>query len=355
MPPQPVVLGWSQFRPSAGAHGGNVRSEQIAALVGEAGFAYSVIDRTGGGHPIADRLRGLAQKALHRRRWPGISAPLLGFYLALLERAMRGHEGPRVLLCEDTLLPVPLWCARAHRFKTIALPHNVESLAGSGSDLRDFDAEFLAMRQADAIFCISDSDAWLWANLGLEAHVLPYSPVGKRRERLEAIAASRVRPPAPESPWLILGTAHNAPTREGMSTVLRWLAPAVRGGLPVVVAGHGSESLANDAPPGVTFAGSVSDDSLDALLRRARGLIVHQDRGTGALTRIPEALVAGLPVLASRIAARGTESMEGVSRYETASDLLALLNSPIATPPKAATAQKGTEFVARLRDFARAS
>jgi hypothetical protein len=353
MPPQPVVLGWSQFRPSPDAHGGNARSEQIADLVGKAGFSYSVIDRAGGGSPVADRVRGLAQKMMHRGRWRGISASLLGYYMSLLDRAMRGHEGPRVLLCEDTLLPVPLWCARAHGFRTIALPHNVESLKGSGSDPRSLNAELRALQQADAIFCISNEDAWLWANLGLEARVLPYGPAGRRRERLEAIAASRARPPAPGSPWLILGTAHNAPTREGMSTVLRWLGPALREGLPLVVAGHGSESLAGTAPAGVTFAGSLSDDSLDALLLRARGLIVHQDRGTGALTRIPEALVAGLPVLANRLAARSTESMEGVSRYETASDLLALLRAP-TSPATAAAEPKGAEFVARLREFSRA-
>jgi len=354
MHPQPAVLGWSQFRPSADAHGGNARSEQIAALVAKAGFVYSVIDRTGVGHPVADRLGGVAQRVLHPGRWRGISASLLGYYLALLGRAMRSHEGPRVLLCEDTTLPVPLWCARAHGFKTIALPHNVESLTGSGSDLRNLDAEFHAMRQADAIFCISDEDAWLWANLGLEARVLPYGPVGKRRGRLEEIAASRAHTPPPDSPWLILGTAYNAPTREGMSTVLRWLAPALLEGLPLVVAGHGSESLADGAPPGVTFAGSLSDDSLDALLRRARGLIVHQDRGTGALTRIPEALAAGLPVLASRLAARSTGSMEGVSRYSTASDLLALLRSP-AIPARAVAEPEGTEFLARLQHLCRAS
>lgn len=351
MTPPPVILGWSLFRASTNGHGGNARSEQIAELVAEAGFTYQVIERTGAGHPLSDRLRGLALKSLHRRRWRNIPAFLLGFYITLLDRTLGTHPGPRVLLCEDTLLPVPLWRAHRHGFKTIALPHNVETLSGIGSDLHALGAELEAMQLADEIFCIADEDAWLWTNLGLRAQVLPYFPLGARRRRLAAIAASRPTHQGPDAPWLLLGTAHHAPTREGMRTVLRWLEPALAAGLPFVVAGHGTESLAAEAPSRAVFTGSISDEELDSLLRRARGLVVHQERGTGALTRIPEALTAGLPVLASRLAARSTGSLFGVTRYETADELLALVQSP--TPPiPPPRAPAGDAFITRLRALA---
>lgn len=353
MSPLPSILGWSLFRPSASGNGGNARTEQIAELVKEAGFAYDVINRDGSHYPFTDRLRGLAEKTIHRERWPTLSASLLGYYRALLDQKLRAHVGPRVLLCEDTVLPVPLWHARRLGFKTIALPHNVEALTGTSSDIKKLTAERAALRQADAVFCISDEDAWLWSNLELHAQVLPYFPLGERRRRLAALAAARPSTPAINTPWLLLGTAHHPPTREGMRTVLSWLQPALETGLSVVVAGHGTAELDVGNLPGVTFAGSLSSEELDALLLRVRGLIVHQDRGTGALTRIPEALAAGLPVLASRIAARSTRSLSGVVRYETASDLRALIES-IPGQPEPVTTRGAREFIACLQAYARA-
>jgi hypothetical protein len=349
----PSILGWSLFRPSTSANGGNARSEQIAELVKEAGFSYDVIDRESPHYPASDRVRGLIEKTIHGERWPALSASLLGFYRALLDQKLSAHTGPRVLLCEDTALPVPLWYARRLGFKTIALPHNVEALIGASSDVKNLAAEHAALKQADAVFCISDEDAWLWSNLGLDVQVLPYFPLGERRRRLAALASSRSSPPAANAPWLLLGTAHHPPTREGMRTVLNWLKPTLETGLTIVVAGHGTADLDCGNLPGVTLAGSLSDGELDALLLRVRGLIVHQDRGTGALTRIPEAVTAGLPVLASRIAARSTSLLPGVVRYETAADLLALI---YATPSRPGTVPNGgsLEFIARLQAYARA-
>jgi hypothetical protein len=86
----------------------------------------------------------------------------------------------------------------------------------------------------------------------------------------------------------------------------------------------------------------VTDEALFELLAEARGLLVHQDRGAGALSRITEALVAGVPVIANRIAARSTRGYQGVSVYDTPEELRSLIAAagfqalPSLPPPREA-------------------
>jgi hypothetical protein len=76
----------------------------------------------------------------------------------------------------------------------------------------------------------------------------------------------------------------------------------------------------------------VSERDLDALQRDARALLVHYVPAPGALTRIPEALIAGIPVVANRHAARGYETVSGVHVYDTAEELAELLAADLPAP-----------------------
>jgi hypothetical protein len=49
----------------------------------------------------------------------------------------------------------------------------------------------------------------------------------------------------------------------------------------------------------------LSDSLMEQELMRAKALIVHQEWGTGQLTRIQEAIEMGIPVFANELAARG--------------------------------------------------
>jgi hypothetical protein len=63
--------------------------------------------------------------------------------------------------------------------------------------------------------------------------------------------------------------------------------------------------------------------------------VVFQTRGSGALTRIPELLLAGLPVICNPHAARSAQQYDGVEIFDTDEELVSLLNAraPMPVPP----------------------
>jgi hypothetical protein len=79
--------------------------------------------------------------------------------------------------------------------------------------------------------------------------------------------------------------------------------------------------------------GTVSDDELLSEQLKARALLVHYVPTPGALTRIPEALIAGIPVIANRHAARGYEALPGIHVYDTPADLVDLSAAELPMPP----------------------
>jgi hypothetical protein len=105
------------------------------------------------------------------------------------------------------------------------------------------------------------------------------------------------------------------------------LAPDLPGSLPVMLAGYGTEALAGDAPPRVRVLGGQSWEALTDLLAGAAALWVHQAPMSGALTRIPEALIAGVPVVANGWGARGHAAMDGLSVYADAAGLAAAIKA----------------------------
>ena len=79
--------------------------------------------------------------------------------------------------------------------------------------------------------------------------------------------------------------------------------------------------------------GSASTEDLDALCASARAVIVYQQFGGGALTRIADMLLAGVPVLANAIAARSYHGCPGVYEYNAPEELAALLATDLPEPP----------------------
>jgi len=120
----------------------------------------------------------------------------------------------------------------------------------------------------------------------------------------------------------------------------------------IVIAGYGTERLRMAFERiGARVVGTVSEEELDALQLDARALLVHYVPAPGALTRIPEALIAGIPVVANRHAARGFESIPGVHVYDSPEELVELLAADLPTPPAVPTpAAAEGRFVSRVLD-----
>ena len=251
------------------------------------------------------------------------------------------HANLRVLLVENAYYNRALIStAVKDGFKVICFPQNIEGLSLAHcrnewplGDLRPLQEEFEVLGKATAVFCISFEEQWLLREFGIDAELLPYYPAAIYRSGFDEIRKSRVN--AKKDHLLILGTATHPPTREGMVELIRWLAdwPA-RSHSQIVIAGFGAESLGPLIPPeGFRLAGSVSENDLTDLMKNAKAVIVHQRFGCGALTRIPDLLYAGIPVVANTIAARTYHGYPGIHIYSYPEELYTILDSSLPDPP----------------------
>ena len=85
----------------------------------------------------------------------------------------------------------------------------------------------------------------------------------------------------------------------------------------------------------IKIHGRLEAAELCDLLASSEKAVVFQTRGSGALTRIPELLLAGLPVICNPHAARSAQHYDGVEIFDTDEELVSLLNTraPIPRPP----------------------
>lgn len=226
-----------------------------------------------------------------------------------------------------------LAAARERRIPTVAVGHNLESLVPTetllyveGSLHDRFAAECDQLALADQRVVISNRDQWLLALFGVESIVLPYHPPQQRLRALRQVRARR-QLAGRDKRVLIMGNAMYPPTYEGMRHLLRVLiARGLTGSaITVDVMGFGAERLAAECTAeGMVFHGAVDDARMFDLMQTATAAIVYQKTGSGALTRIPDFLTAGLPVLANPTAARTYEHLAGVHIFHDDTDLVGL-------------------------------
>jgi len=323
-------------------NGGYRRTLQLHALLTKADIKVEVIERPGELTNLHYYCRGI--KFLCQGGFRGKCNPRLvrehGMVVARLESRLRNHRGDRILLWEVTgrnNQAVPI-LARKFVYSVVALPHNLETLVPTVMPRRGelisrhLEEEIRALSAADAIFTISREEQWLLLLHEMTPFYLPYFPVEKivsdllgMRSRRQAARAERL---------LILGTAWNPPTQAGMIELIEMLRDLPGGSkMPVDIAGFGTEQLRGRLD-GTAWRlhGGADDAQLEELLKNARAVLVHQRAGSGALTRILEMLIAGLPVIANSIAARSHGRMDGLHVYETPAELFALLQQPLAEP-----------------------
>jgi len=228
--------------------------------------------------------------------------------------------------------------AKANGRKVICVPHDIESLSSGRckhdapfQQMNALHKELSELGHSDAVFTISHEEQWLLRGFGIEADNLPSFPDSRTQHDSLIIRSNRQQ--SPKSHILVFGSAMHPPTREGMAEVIQWLADWNDRPLPVVVAGFGTETLNSLIPAdGFQLVGSISPTDLTTLLNKTFVAVAHQRFGCGALTRIPNLLIAGIPVVANRIAARSYHGMSGVHVYDDASQLFILLKSQLEVP-----------------------
>ena len=346
------VYRYTRFTYTDVADGGSRRTRQLETMLRAGGFDVQDLGRTKVRRPplvrsFLEGVRAWRQLGFRCRRllttapagnWRFLKECSLAWQGATEE--LGGLPPGSRILWENTWNPLVAFAAARLGHHVVAAPHNLEMLVASQHSafyacgrVPPFQAEIRALARASRVFTISREEEWLLSLFGVAATYLPYIPVGEVRECL--LDVRRHRPALTGGPFLVFGTARNPPTRQGMERLAALLAQLdLPADIRFVVAGHGTGELAQSFPaPRFSVRGSLGEAELHDLLASARALIVHQDQGTGALTRIPEMLTAGVPVIASAIAARSAYDLAGVYTYCDRLGLGDLLRRDLAMPP----------------------
>jgi len=342
------VIILSRFEPLATGHGGNHRTYQLQWDCIKAFGAENVTRVLASPWrprvaPSSGRHAVLWWKLRHRLRlWYRNPRKILvreGLYaghfvvpglLEDYERIARAAPRPAVCVMEDVRFSDLISLNTKYDIPTVICPQNIESFDTgalridarfyNSVRLVDFADEFSILgRCAERLF-ISKVEAGLIGGLGLSARYYPYQPVGEIAQGLEAIRAKREQNRIVPGLFLIVGTAKHKATKAS----LRWFFDHTRrAGLPqgvrVVVVGKGTEVFAGEngsQSPGFEFRGWVEQAELDDLLSSVCGVLIPQRSGFGALTRLSELALAGLPVLVSQHPMMTMDPIAGVTVVE---------------------------------------
>lgn len=334
------VLHSSQFAVDFHGHGGNRRTAQIIELIHDAGFSIREVEPVKSSR-LSRYLAGTYLISKHSFKiFPSYKAiGVCGYHYLNYQHSIRQHEDGNLLIWETTNNFVAPYAAKDAGLLVLALPHNLESLVISQTDPftretlpASFENEIKHLAMADNVFCISREEQWLLKIRGVNADFLPYYPPRKIFSNLLKIREKRCD--SPKQRFLILGTAFNPPTMVGMLEQLRIL-EQLRHELDfeVDIAGYGTEKLREHCPDdSFNILGAIDSEKLDTLLIHAQAILVHQRAGVGALTRIPEMLIAGVPVVANSNACRSAFNYPGVYCYDSKAELLELLSKKLDTP-----------------------
>lgn len=330
--------------PDPWGDGGARRTVQIGECLAAAGTPPAFIPPP----PAGRRLQGLASLLgelgfMRRHRLPiALNGEFLftaGNDLRYFRDCLRRLPPRSLLLWESThsrFAALP-FLAKEYGHRVIALPHNLESLVPSNRSFVTakvapdwLPEELQALAACDRVFAISREDQWLLRLHGIAADYLPYRPPAAVAAAMTEIRTLR-QAGVPGRDLLLLGTVGNPPTYLGMKDRLAFFAAHADSFDTLHVAGYGTERLRDAVPDSMAAVlhGGIDNDRLHALMRSTRAAIIHQVPSTGALTRIPELLLAGIPVLANVDAARSYFNQPGVHVYENDLQLLALLAGPL--------------------------
>lgn len=246
----------------------------------------------------------------------------------------------KTLLIEGTIEEFQVLFTLAKRYKkdVIAFPHNLESLVpksryliGDGEKMAAFSNEIKCMQSCKAVFCISQEESWLLRLWGINAYYLPYYPPKQTETYLLEIRRERLARKTPTKCILMAGSALNGPTAQGMQQVMNYW--KYIDGCELRVAGYGTiENLRQPQSGNIQMLGAISDQQMREEMINCDALLILQPPTTGALTRIQEALLAGIPVIANDNAARDYHHIGGIYEYANIEELQDILSKDLNIP-----------------------
>jgi hypothetical protein len=237
---------------------------------------------------------------------------------------LKQHE-PDVVVIEHSGFIDVIDHNKKHGIPTIICPQNLDALDltdlptpnqwTTHARLYDLASELTVFERCERRLFISKVEAGFVQGMGFASDFYPYRAVGEIRERMLQVRQERAAQAQTRGLFLLIGSAHFPPIGDG----LRWFAEeaAVNGlpeGVRVVAVGRGTEKLLAPSltPAALELKGWTEQEELEQLLRQVEGILVPYRMGFGALTRLSELPVSGIPIIASEFATRGLESIDGI-------------------------------------------
>lgn len=227
---------------------------------------------------------------------------------------------------------IPFLFKERYNKKVFSFPHNVESLVpGQHSDIFKnhqawFFNELKYLKQCNHVFTISREEEWLLQTYGIKASYLPYYPIVKVEQELGRIRKKR-QDLLFQNSFLIVGSVTNIPTYNGILSLLNFIcSTSWPGDVKFIVAGFGTECFKEfEIHNFIKVLGSVSDDEFSKLLVETKLVLINQQASTGALTKIIEFLISGIPVVCNKASSRSYQSYNGVTEFSDFNELNEIL------------------------------
>lgn len=338
----PLVLHHSNFANNEFGHGGEKRTAQILEILTSSNIDSFNLNIT----PNLTRLEKIKQVY-------GFSFSNLTSRQSIISKIkenwlISANREPfslsRFLLWESTFESNSwlLNAAKRQNKKIIALPHNLESLVpGQISAFSKKTSpnwlleEINLLSKCDNVFVLSREEQWLLRLFNIDANFLPYYPTEKAYSYLLAIRNNREVEDEPQDSILLMGSAGNTPTFQGMKNRIDAISKSSAiSKFKVHVVGYYTEKLKQYCNhKNFIFHGPLSNDAMAKLFQKIKFAIIHQPPSSGALTRVPELLISGIPIILNANAGRTFYNLEGVNIYDTESDFEDLIHLDFKTPP----------------------
>ncbi|MDB5122985.1 MAG: glycosyltransferase [Mucilaginibacter sp.] len=341
----------SNFEPDEFSNGGCKRTAQIHEILNKNNIPFTIADfepHQPKPRSLPSYLRGIT----HNKR---LSLNLrndhnTGRYIKAFERFIDKNK-PSLFIWESLANQHFLLGNELYKRKIpfIALPHNLESLLIDNHSFTSnvnspnwFTEELKYLRYPNKVFTISLEERWLLSIYGIDVDYLPYYPTTAVTSYLLNIREEREKNKKYATPKkiLLLGTFYNKPTLQGYVDLLSQSEKFKD--IIFNVAGFGSEILESYNSSNIKIWGSVDTTLLRELIIENDIVLLNQPPTSGALTKIPELLIAGVPIFANHNASRSYYGLDGIHVYHNYQELFDLMHSisppipNIPAPPEAA-------------------
>ncbi len=216
---------------------------------------------------------------------------------------------------------------KGRKIRVVGLVHNIETFFPSYcKDKYRLDLtkkELSVFRKCDLVVTMSREENYFLTNNGINVVFHKYYPPESIEEGLLNIRQARQQ--SRKQHFVLLGSAGNPETKKGMAELTRiWKDHIPNEKLCVV--GYDTEFLKQYSDnKTVVCLGEVSDDKLTQMLIGAKTVIAYQKTGPGALTKIPEMLLANIPVIGNFHALRTYHGLNGVHEFDRIDELTAIV------------------------------